>query len=193
MMLFPLGSVLLPGGKMKLRIFEPRYKRLVKQACQTNNTFGICLFDGKTGEIAPVLSSVGTLAQIVDFEALDGGLLGVTVVGTKRFRIVNVRSEFDGLRQAEVEWLRTWSYSKIEVKHRHLSEQLQHIFRRFPKFAELHPQCFFDDASWVCQRWLELLPVKKKDVDFLLMQDDCHQAMEFLSQSNFVSENRRLN
>ncbi|MFY2507854.1 LON peptidase substrate-binding domain-containing protein [Vibrio pectenicida] len=182
-MLFPLGSMLLPSGKMKLRIFEPRYKRLIKQACQSDGTFGVCLLDTNAPSAEPVLSSVGTLAKIVDFEVLEGGLLGVTVVGTKRFRIGSVRSEYDGLRQAKVEWLSAWSYSKIEVQHQHLSDHLQDVYRHFPQFSELHPQCFFDDASWVCQRWLELLPVKQRDVDFLLLQRDCREAIEFLSLS----------
>ncbi|MCG7488687.1 LON peptidase substrate-binding domain-containing protein [Vibrio sp. Of14-4] len=183
LMLFPLGSVLLPGGKMKLRIFEPRYKRLIKQACQADNTFGICLYDSNAESGDPALSVVGTLAEIVDFEVLDGGLLGVTIVGTKRFKIIKVRSEYDGLRQAKVEWLDTWTYSKIKLEHQHLSEYLKDVYRRFPQFSELHPECYFDDATWVCQRWLELLPVNQKEADHLLMQSDCQQAIEFLSQS----------
>lgn len=41
-MLFPLSSVVLPEGKMKLRIFEPRYQRMVAQCSKTGSGFGLC-------------------------------------------------------------------------------------------------------------------------------------------------------
>ncbi|HDQ5496254.1 TPA: ATP-dependent protease, partial [Vibrio cholerae] len=43
--------------------------------------------------------------------------------------------------------------------------------------------CFFDDASWVCQRWLELLPLSKGQFDVLVGQRDCHAALAFLQRT----------
>ncbi len=63
-MLFPLGSVIFPEGKMRLRIFEPRYKRLVAQASQGDNTFGICLFERQSQDTS-VLSAIGTQVLVV--------------------------------------------------------------------------------------------------------------------------------
>ncbi|MDN3609202.1 LON peptidase substrate-binding domain-containing protein [Vibrio ostreicida] len=181
LMLFPLGSILLPEGKMKLRIFEPRYKRLVKEASQRDGTFGICLFE-KEGE-GSSLSCVGTQAKIVDFELLDDGLLGLTVIGMKRFMIQRVKTEFDGLRVANVEWLPSWDVVDIEDRHQFIVDHLRQVYQQFPQLGEMYDQCFFDDASWVTQRWLELLPIPKSQFDFLLLQSDCSTAMEFLSQS----------
>ncbi|NCO47284.1 MAG: ATP-dependent protease, partial [Vibrio sp.] len=73
LMLFPLASIVLPEGKMKLRIFESRYKRMVTQSSQSDSTFGICLIDNKKGNKANQLSKFGMLVKIVDFEALDNG------------------------------------------------------------------------------------------------------------------------
>ncbi|WP_218745665.1 LON peptidase substrate-binding domain-containing protein, partial [Vibrio parahaemolyticus] len=108
-MLFPLTSVVLPEGKMNLRIFEPRYKRMVKECSLQNVGFGVCLV-GSEGDPKDVgnVSSIGTLVRIVDFETLSDGLLGITVAGEKRFVIKRVRADSDGLRHAEVEWLDNW-------------------------------------------------------------------------------------
>lgn len=83
-MLFPLTSVVLPEGKMNLRIFEPRYIRMVKECSSKNMGFGVCLVgnDGDPKEVGNV-SSIGSLVRIVDFETLSDGLLGITVVGEK--------------------------------------------------------------------------------------------------------------
>ncbi|NOI29073.1 LON peptidase substrate-binding domain-containing protein [Vibrio coralliilyticus] len=182
-MLFPLGSILLPEGKMKLRIFEPRYKRLIKEASQSDGTFGICLVEQDELSSIPRLSSVGSLAKIVDFELLDDGLLGVTIVGLRCFEIKRVRTEFDGLRKARVEWRTSWEFSQLSEQHKYLSDQLRTVYKQFPQLGELYDQRFFDDASWVSQRWLELLPVPQHQFDFLLRQKDCNEAIEFLSRS----------
>ncbi|WP_438876789.1 hypothetical protein, partial [Bacillus cereus group sp. Bc247] len=83
------------------------------------------------------------------------GLLGVTVVGIKRFFIEQVRSESDGLRKATVRWLTNWPTTPLSDHHLLLSEQLQQIYQQFPQVGQLYSHRFFDDASWVAQRWLE--------------------------------------
>ncbi len=182
-MLFPLGAVILPEGKMRLRIFEPRYKRLVTEASKGDNTFGICLFESEPDSSSGSLSATGTLVRIVDFEALDDGLLGITVVGLKRFLIQQVRFEPDGLRIARVEWLSTWPDRDLTPNHQTLSRQLQSIYQQIPELGQLYDQCFFDNESWVAQRWLELLPLKRRQFDHLTLQPDCSQALDFLDQA----------
>ncbi|EEW05312.1 conserved hypothetical protein [Vibrio mimicus VM603] len=179
-MLFPLSSVVLPEGKMKLRIFEPRYQRMVAQCSKTGRGFGLCLFESKSNKNASELSEFGTLVKIVDFETLSDGLLGITVVGMRRFEILKVRVEYDGLRIATVQWLPDWPSHELLDRERFLGEQLQEVYRQFPQIGELHSLCFFDDASWVCQRWLELLPLTNAQFDVLVGQRDHHAALSFL-------------
>ncbi|WP_428774634.1 LON peptidase substrate-binding domain-containing protein [Vibrio sp.] len=182
-MLFPLGSVVLPEGKMRLRIFEQRYKRLVSQAMKGDGTFGICLVERGDEEPRFQLSSIGTQVQIVDFDTLSDGLLGITVAGLKRFQIRSVRTESDGLRIASVQWLPSWPVAKLEAEQEYISVQLQNVYRRFPEIGHLYQQCFFDDASWVSQRWLELLPVPNRQFDYLNKQTSCEETMRFLSST----------
>lgn len=180
-MLFPLGSVVLPEGKMRLRIFEPRYKRLVTEASKGDGTFGICLYEKDEHHPSGDLSLNGALVKIVDFESLPDGLLGITVVGIKRFATKRVRVESDGLRFAKVEFLPSWDVKSVPEEQSYISLQLQKVYTQFPQIGELYDQCFFDDASWVSQRWLELLPVNLEQFDYLVRQQDCVEAMRFLS------------
>ncbi|ODS12229.1 LON peptidase substrate-binding domain-containing protein [Vibrio scophthalmi] len=180
-MLFPLGTVVLPEGKMRLRIFEPRYERLVAEASKHDGTFGICLFERSEENPRGTLSHTGCLVKIVDFETLDDGLLGITVVGLKRFALGRIRVDFDGLRFAQVEWLPCWEIQHLSDDKQYLAQQLKRVYTRFPQISALYPQCYFDDASWVTQRWLELIPVELHHFDFLTDQNDCQQAMDYLS------------
>ncbi|RTZ16066.1 ATP-dependent protease [Vibrio aquaticus] len=182
-MLFPLSSVVLPEGKMRLRIFEPRYKRLVVEAMKKDGTFGICLFDNDNAETGTELSAVGTLAKIIDFEHLDDGLLGISVTGLSKFLIRNVRVEFDGLRFARTEALPNWEVVNIVKEDEPISHYLGKIYDQFPDLGQMYEQKFFDDASWVSQRWLEILPVHKQQFDELALQYDCKATMTFLKNA----------
>ena len=86
--LFPLGTVLFPGGPLPLRIFEPRYLDMVSDCLRNDKAFGVCLIkDGReVGEPAQPFD-VGTMAKIVDWDRTDDGLLAITALGTSRFRI----------------------------------------------------------------------------------------------------------
>lgn len=183
-MLFPLTSVVLPEGKMNLRIFEPRYIRMVKESTSKNVGFGVCLVgsDGDPKEVGNV-STLGTLVRIVDFETLDDGLLGITVVGEKRFSVKRVRADSDGLRHAEVEWLENWVETKGLYNFDYLSQQLEHVYEEFPQLGALYTHRFYDDPSWVTQRWLELLPLDCSLFEQLAGASDCLPAMQFLRQA----------
>ncbi|HAS8154228.1 TPA: hypothetical protein I7706_10730 [Vibrio vulnificus] len=179
-MLFPLSSTVLPDGKMKLRIFEPRYQRMVKQCCEQNISFGMCLVDSSGG--ASRLSSLGTEVKIIDFDSLSDGLLGITVLGLQRFTIKQVRVEEDGLRIATVEQLTQWPTIELKAPQKYIGDQLQLVHRQFPELGELYPESDYQDANWVARRWLEILPLSVKQFDHLAGTQNCDVAMRFLSE-----------
>ncbi|MEH0742231.1 LON peptidase substrate-binding domain-containing protein [Vibrio cholerae] len=181
-MLFPLSSIVLPEGKMKLRIFEPRYKRLVSDAMKGDGTFGICLLERAKQSDAVQLSHTGSLVRIVDFDQLDDGLLGITVCGLQRFTIERVRTEFDGLRMAKIRTLPNWQVAEMSPADVHLGEHLLQVYHDYPQVGELYQQRFMDDASWVTQRWLELLPLTPSRFDSLNQQQTCEAALAFINQ-----------
>jgi Lon protease-like protein len=89
---FPLsGALLLPGGKLPLNIFEPRYKALVEDALGAGRVFGMIqpdasLADGATG---PALYQIGCLGRLVSFSETDDGLYLISLLGTRRVRILD--------------------------------------------------------------------------------------------------------
>lgn len=181
-MLFPLRSVVLPEGKMRLRIFEPRYKRMVSECLKKETGFGVCLISGDSGAPKNV-SAVGTFVSIVDFETLDDGMLGVTVSGIKKFTVLDVDADNDGLRFARVDWLEGWSTAELSDENQFLGERLQDVYKKFPRIGDLYLHKFFDDASWVSQRWLEVLPLDCHHFEHLVTQPDCSVAVDFLAEA----------
>lgn len=184
-MLFPLSSIILPEGKMRLRIFESRYKRLVSQAMRGDGTFGICMFEKPQNSSENELSHIGTLAKVVDFEALDDGLLGITVTGLEKFQIEQVRVEYDGLRYAKISKLPNWQVEELSQETESVALHLAKVYERFPEVSDLYEQKFLDDASWVSQRWLEILPLSKQQFDALTAPSDCNAAIQFLNEALF--------
>jgi uncharacterized protein len=86
--MFPLGSVLFPHVGLPLRVFEPRYRQLVLDCLDGNNSFGVVLIE-RGSEVGGGDSrfSIGTAARIFDAEPLDDGTWAVTAIGTDRFRV----------------------------------------------------------------------------------------------------------
>ena len=91
MPMFPLGTVLLPGGILPLHIFEPRYRQLVADllADDVNEPeFGVTMIErGKETGGGEDRADVGVVARVVQIEALEDGRYGLVAVGTWRFRV----------------------------------------------------------------------------------------------------------
>ena len=104
--LFPLHTVLVPGGSVPLRLFEARYLDLVSRCLRDASGFGVNLIErgSEVGEPAAVYP-VGTLARIADWRQLPDGLLGITVEGHDRYRVLETRIRPDRLLEARVAWL----------------------------------------------------------------------------------------
>jgi uncharacterized protein len=177
--LFPLQTVLFPGGPLGLRIFEPRYLDLVRRCLKEQSTFGVVLIL-KGAEAGPVtaIASIGTTARLVDFETLPDGLLGVACVGERRFRILRHWREDDGLNVAEVDYLAESAPCALPPALAHLGELLRELLARLPS-DYTHIEARYEDAAWVGYRWAEILPLAPSAKQCLLELDD---TLELLQQ-----------
>lgn len=86
--MFPLGSVLVPGMVLPLRVFEPRYLQLLDDCRAGDQSFGVVLIErGSEVGGGDVRTDVGTLARIVRAEESPDGLWAVVAVGIRRIRV----------------------------------------------------------------------------------------------------------
>ena len=181
--LFPLSAHLLPGGRMSLRIFEPRYVRMIKEACKADTGFGICMVNSQGNrEKNEHIYPVGTYAKVVDFDLMDDGFLGVTVEGHQCFKVGAIVTESDELRIGQCEWLDEWTGKSADYSIAPIDERLIEIFDKYPELQSLYQNPKFNDPIWVIYRWLELIPVEAQQKQELLQHNDCTQALDFLTK-----------
>jgi hypothetical protein len=160
MPLFPLATVLFPGGQLQLRIFEPRYLDLVRECSRNDTGFGVCLIlDGREAGMPAVPTAIGTIARISDFHRDEDGLLGIVAEGGSRFRVERSRARADGLLRGEVEIWPTEPEQQVPVEFALLQSILERLIETMAPHWRHAPRSAYDDASWVGFRLAELLPL----------------------------------
>ncbi|MEO5797747.1 MAG: LON peptidase substrate-binding domain-containing protein [Rhodoferax sp.] len=168
--LFPLETVLFPGGLLPLRIFEVRYLHMVEQCRKDGTPFGIVsLLKGsevrRPGADSETFHPVGTLAHITHFDAPQPGLMEIDCVGAERFRMTSSHQLANGQWVADVELLEDDVATPIPSDLAHASHTLGQLIQtlreqhgaenRFP----LLPPLQLEDCGWVANRWCEMLPL----------------------------------
>jgi len=100
--MFPLGSVLLPGMPLPLRVFEPRYVAMLSSVLgETDREFGVVLIErGSEVGGGDVRFGVGTVARIASV-AIAEGSIELVATGAARFEVVRWLQE-DPFPRAEV-------------------------------------------------------------------------------------------
>lgn len=175
--LFPLRTVLYPGGPLPLRIFEQRYLDMISRCMKSDSPFGVLLIkDGsETGPAKTV--DVGTLAHITDWYQGSDGLLGVTATGTDRFRRTSERRENDGLLIGEIEMLPPPQVCALPDEYRPLAQILHGVIDDLGRLYEDLDKNY-DDAGWVSYRFAEILPIDAEQKQSCLEIDDPIQRIE---------------
>jgi len=157
--LFPLGTVLFPGGLLPLRLFEQRYLEMGKACLRDASPFGVCLIREGAEVGAPATPEpVGCLARIVQWDMQQLGLLQIVAQGSQRFRIRERRLQADGLARATVELLPDENDAPVPE---HLAACRQLLERIAAEHGErlFAPPLRFDSCAWVGARLAEVLPL----------------------------------
>ena len=170
--LFPLHTVLFPGGPLPLRIFETRYTDMVRRCMRTQEPFGVVMIqEGDEAGVVATTATVGCTARIVDFHTLHDGLLGISCVGERKFRVLRVWRADDGLNMGEVAWLPVEPELPVPADCERLASTLRHALEELAEHYE-NVARKFDDAAWIGSRVAELLPIELADKQALLELDD---------------------
>lgn len=175
--IFPLPIVLYPNGITRLRIFEQRYLRMVKQA-SGDIGFVISVFDKQNPD---ELSDVGTFVKIIDFDQLGDGTLGIDIQAQSLVTIGQSYQEQDKLHQAQVTPINHWPEHPFGQKIEILANRLAMIFEQNPAATELYKQRHMDNANWVVARWLEILPLNPSLKAMFYNPNSFDQAIDLLS------------
>ena len=168
--LFPLGSVLFPGGVLALRVFEVRYLDMVRKCHQAGAPFGVvALTQGRevrqAGAREEQFNDVGTLAVIEQLVTPQPGLITLLCRGSQRFRVTERKLLPHGLWTANVNHLdQDLAVPVPEDLHKAaaaLAQVLHTLQQRDPKAstAVMPTAAQLNDCGWVANRWCELLPV----------------------------------
>ena len=177
--LFPLKTVLFPGGPLPLRVFETRYLDMISACLKENRGFGVVLI--REGEEIGTSSTyeVGTMAEIVDWYQGSDGLLGVTAEGRERFRLNTARKQKDGLNIGTVEFLspepRMPLPERFAPMARILEEVMDDLGSHYQEIAKN-----YKDASWVGYRFAEILPLPLEQKQSYLEMNDPERRLELL-------------
>lgn len=179
--LFPLHTVLLPGGALGLRLFERRYLDLVRDCGRNGRGFGVCLIlDGDEAGVPATPAAFGTEAVIEDFGSGADGLLTLQVRGARRFHVRRARVRDNGLVVGEVEWREADIDDPMRPEHALLATVLQHFLEKVGGEHSKAGPAKFDDAAWVGWRLAEFMPLSDAQRLSILQEDDPHQRLELL-------------
>lgn len=174
--LFPLSTVVFPGGIMPLRIFEPRYLDMVAQCMRDSRGFGICASQPASHGQFPAPRTVGTLVEIVDFDRLDDGQLGITVEGRQRFQVTSTAQADNGLWRGTIELLDEGSDSPCPIEFAALKQIAAALIEQTGLPYEQR-DADYDSASWLSARLTELLPFDAATKNDLLATDDPQERL----------------
>ena len=163
--LFPLQTVLFPGGLLALKVFEARYLDLVSTCLREGTPFGVVGLrrgpEVRRPDAAVDLEPCGVLAELIDVDGTQAGILQVRCRGTQRFEVTTTRQEHDGL------WLANTRAIPDDEDVPPTPDRVDTVRGLASAIATLKAQgaepflqpYHFDNAGWVANRWCEILPI----------------------------------
>ena len=188
--LFPLNVVVCPSGLMPLRIFEARYLDMVKNCLRNKSTFAIVTLlpaeQLESNNQFP-FADIGTVVEIVEADVSTVGLMMIRCVGLHRIKVESVSQQTDGLIIGFVADIANDAKLAIPEDLQVTSASLQHLLEALP-LQGVTPNDIpvvtpyqFDDASWVANRWLELLSLPLIQKQRLMQMDSPILRLEMIN------------
>ncbi|WP_110947847.1 LON peptidase substrate-binding domain-containing protein [Pseudomonas bohemica] len=177
--LFPLNAVLFPGCVLDLQIFEARYLDMIGRCMKQGEGFGVvCITEGsEVGDVPEGFSQIGCEALVTDFQQQDNGLLGIRVVGGRRFRVVSADAQRDNLLIAEVEWLEEPQEKPLQEEDDDLVALLAALAEH-PMVAALNMGLTASGQQSLSNQLAYLLPFAEEDKIELLEIDDAEERLD---------------
>ncbi len=182
MPIFPLNTVLFPGGVLPLRVFEARYIDMTRECMKSGLPFGVALIkEGSETGTAAVPETVGCAARIADWDMQQLGVLNIAAIGQERYRILDSSVSSNALITANVEIIAAEPSLPVPAKSRACVTLLRAILGQIGG-KHVPPPHHFNDAAWVGYRLSELLPIQRAAKQKLLELEDSLSRLEIISR-----------
>ena len=193
--LFPLGTVLYPGGVLPLRIFEVRYLDMIGKCHKNGVPFGVVALNQGSEVQRPQgdafadesFDTVGTLATIREFSVPQPGLMVVRCGGTQRFKVTHRQRLKHGLWVADVERLAQDQRLPIPPDLQPVADALGRLIKSLQERVVPADQMpmelpyMLDDCGWVANRWCELFAAPLQLKQRLMALDNPLLRLELVS------------
>ncbi len=178
--LFPLKTVLFPGSKLSIKVFEPRYMEMVSACLRNKEAFGVCLIrDGEETGKPALHADTGCAAEIIDWDMQQQGVLNIQVLGLQRFHVENAHVEPNGLIVARAVHIASEAPQPLPANHRACATLLRRLIEHLG-VERFMPPLNYDDTVWVSYRLAELLPLKLSVRQNMLEMNDSLVRIEIL-------------
>lgn len=198
--LFPLNTVLFPGGYLPLQIFEVRYLDMIGKCFKAEAPFGIVtLMQGSEVRQAPnndaagdrvaqeIFYPTGTLARITSLSRPRPGLMLIQCTGMQRFDVTQHELLKHGLWVASVNVIPDDQCVPIPEDLQAVASTLERVIHTLqaqgttPEQMPIQPPYLLDDCAWVSNRWCELLPIPPELKNRLMALDNPLVRLELVN------------
>lgn len=189
--LFPLSRALVPQASLKLQLFEQRYLKLIRNCMASGKGFGIVgLESGEETQVkgAQVKADsgiatdpckfypYGCYVNILDWDQLENGLLGITLLGERRFVVRSSEQDEDGLWMAQVDWLEDYRRAEVSTDYQGIKE----LFESLAQYSG-HTNTPDEDAAALGWAIANILPLGNEIFSLLLAEDDPIERLEIIA------------
>lgn len=178
--LLPLNTVLFPGGKLSLKVFEARHMEMASACIRDKKPFGLCLtLNGEEAGKPALHAGTGCVAEISDWDMPQLGVLNIQIIGLQRFYIGSTRIEPNGLIVARAAHIAPEAPQPLPPAHKACATLLRRLIEHLG-VERFQPPLDYDDAVWVSYRLAELLPLKRSVRQNMLEMNDSAVRIEIL-------------
>ncbi|PCS22965.1 LON peptidase substrate-binding domain-containing protein [Candidatus Enterovibrio escicola] len=167
---------ILPSSRLPLYLIPGEQLNTVKYTMQYGLNIGVCM-----DETNLIGAGIGTRVTVEDFNlSNEGDVLIITVCGHESFIIDNLKENDHDIMVAKCKILPTWPERQVSNDSSPLADRLKIMFNRYPELSVLHQYPHFENLTWLCQRWLELLPIPASEKQLLMAINSCSDTCEYL-------------
>ncbi|MGR5262444.1 LON peptidase substrate-binding domain-containing protein [Photobacterium damselae] len=170
---------ILPTGRMFIRILPGVQTETLKASLEDCSELGICMYENTDKDQR--FYHIATRVHVDDFDlAIYDNSLTVNISGIDNGFINEIRQDHEGVIWGDYSSIPKWQEMKTQQTHKLLAERLEIMYRSHPELAQQHQEKQFDNLTWLCQRWLEILPLPTSEKQLLMNRPNCLDTCDYL-------------